>query len=105
MMSESTNYNGPDGIDGCLLLYLLFRHHYMISKERLDDLAMQVEKEEGCGKCGWRSAIVQAATSFSNRVEVKKTGQPRNRMQSQPPSLCNTKEAMSSKRLDFINEL
>jgi len=38
----------------------------MMSKERLIYLAIEIEKEEGCSKCGWQSAIKQAATSFSN---------------------------------------
>jgi len=64
MCNRSVDYTGPDGIDGCLLLFSLFQHHCMMNKGRLNDLAVEIEKEEGCSKYGWQSAIVQAATFF-----------------------------------------
>ena len=106
-LNNFIHYHGSDGIDGCLLLFLLFHHGYSVNKKRLDDLAIEINKVEGMSvECGWSNALAQGnAAKFSSKVSVKKTGQLRaGKAQTPKKSLSSVKDAMATKRQDYLNE-
>ena len=57
MRTTPMSYVGEDGIVGCFLLFILFRHHKMLSNERANDIASSLKRKKLVYSSGWATAV------------------------------------------------
>ena len=97
-------YEGEDGIVGCLLMFLILRHHRLLSCERMDDVASTSSTNV---TCGWADAVKEV--NFSQVVKIQKVPKSEGRKRKSRLPICadtnGIEQMLMSKRLEFIDEL
>ena len=97
-------YVGEHGIVGCLLMFLILRHHRLLACERMDDVASISSTNV---TCGWADAVKEV--NFSQVVKIQKVPKSEGRKSKSKSSSCadtdGIEQMLMSKRLKFIEEL
>lgn len=67
--TDRVSYDGENDIAGCLLMFLILRHHKALSTERINDYVNGLKKEGIDYASGWASAVLPG---FSHEVKSQK---------------------------------
>ena len=92
-----------NGLIGCFVLFILMRHHRLLSRERLKDLKDVMT--EAKYKCGWKEAV--SNLTFTQCVGSQKQKCSSSRVTSADPGNNDVKamEYLKKNRAKFMEEL
>ena len=101
--TSKITYNDEDGIAGCLLMFLILRHHKTLSIERIDDYVQGLEKK---GASGWASAVQPGFSPIvkSQKVPSLVTSMKKTRSHQEDLDVTELEQEIAAKRLHFVDE-